>query len=138
VSADSGAPHWGVGPQVASCAVHFTGALLLDPRDASLLDEHLQYVQPEAEQQAAQQAAAEYDDDFGGDGAPMAGGWDDDDAPPAPHAADGTPARQAQHLGGGAPFMAMDQEEEEDEEPDPWAPLDFDDPNGASITVRSY
>ena len=90
-------------------------------------------MQPEAEQQAAQQAAAAYDDDFGGDGAPMAGGWDDDDAPPAPHAADGTPARQAQHLGGGAPFMAIDQEEEEDGEPDPWAPLDFDDPNGASI-----
>ena len=113
-------------PQVASCAVHFTGALLLDPRDAALLDEHLQYAQPEAAQPVV--VAADYDDDFGGGGG--GGGWSDDDGGHFVDAAalQGTPGR-GMHLAAAA--GAADEDEDGEDEPDPWVPLDFDDPNGA-------
>jgi len=112
-------------PQISACTVHFTGALLLDPHDASLLDENLCYAAARpprdhapAEPRAADGAAAFMDADEDGCGG-WGGGWSDDEAAPPPGE-----ARAA------APC------EEADDEPDPWAPLDLSDPAG--LPVRPY
>ena len=103
--------------------MHFTGALLLDPRDAALLDEHLQY-RPQAEAEAqpappAGEGAAAMEE--GGGGA-----WGDEDGGYYP--GDDAPMQEP----GGTPLRALGHDgEEEEEEADPWEPLDYNDPDGA-------
>jgi hypothetical protein len=138
--------------QIASCAVHAaTGALLLDPRDAELLDEHLQYRQQQEGPTDHGDHAAGGEDDADGGGA--MGGWSDDDgggameglpdegpaAPPLdapgaePHRTRAAAAALAGGADGGAAAAYASDGDASDEEDDfdPWAPLDFADANGA-------
>ena len=134
--------------KIASCAVHFTGALLLDPRDAELLDAHLQYRQdaPAADAGAAVDgdAPALGADDVDDAGAAGGGGWSDDDR------MDGVPcdtvadAAAAQHGGAFSPPRtraatgagSAGADDEDDVDFDPWAPLDYNDPSGMRHTRR--
>jgi condensin-2 complex subunit H2 len=118
--------------QIASCAVHFTGALLLDPRDAALLDEHLQYrveAPLEAAAPAAEAGAAE-EADLGAGG--MGGGWADDDDGRMDDVP-GDAAFPADDAAAPVAYGLQDDEEEEEEEADPWAPLDYNDAAGLPV-----
>jgi len=102
--------------------VHSTGALLLDPGDAELLDEHLRYAvtpipappPPDGEAAAAGEAPA-----FA-----AGGGWSDDEGGYFPGGGEEAEA---------APPPAPPADEEE---PDPWEPLDYND--AAGLPVRPY
>jgi len=115
--------------------VHFTGALLLDPADAALLDEHLRFA-PAAAAAAAGGAAAPAPAGEEGEGVGIGGGgfggWSDDDAGgyyPGDAGGEAEPAA-------GAPRSEGAFEGEEEEEEDPWAPLDFNDAQG--LPVRPF
>ncbi len=152
---DSGNATEGEGQyKIASCAVHFTGALLLDPRDAELLDEHLEYRQEAAaapEPQDAGPAGAGAADMVAGDdddaAAHLGGGWSDDERMadmPCDTAAEAAAAGHAAqpgaftppHTRGAAAAQAgageyADEDDDDEDDFDPWAPLDYSDPTGA-------
>lgn len=123
--------------QISGCEVHFTGALLLDARDAPLLDDNLHFTPgggagaggagrgagaPEAGNDG-EAGAAFSDDDGDGGGGFGGGGWGSDAGDEAPAGAAG---------GGDAPAGAAGDEAEaaaEDDEPavDLWANMAFGD-----------
>lgn len=121
--------------QIASCAVHYSGALLLEARDGMLLDDQLQPMRVAPTTITAPMlAAASHEDDYGDDFGADDHGFDDMDFGPAPMEDNDMPQtggemRQQEAGPGGAHVLeaAEEPEEEENEEFEPYKPLNPND-----------
>ena len=147
---------------ITSCAVHDSGALLLEPRDQDVLDSNLNRIQSQPNSTKRNHGADDVDmgedlpstvageDDAGDDQAPGPPPAEENDIappPPSPPPAEyendpGIAHEQQQQKkegpstrGKGEEAAADRQDDQEPDEPafDPWEPIDFDDPDAIPI-----
>jgi hypothetical protein len=147
---------------ITSCAVHDSGALLLEPRDQDVLDSNLNRIQSQPNSTKRNHGADDIDmgedlpstvageDDAGDDQAPGPPPVEENDIappPPSPPPAEyendpGIAHEQQQQKkegpstrGKGEEAAADRQDDQEPDEPafDPWEPIDFDDPDAIPI-----